>query len=318
MKSEIINEYFINNNIHRITTKYNISEKRIYSILNNENIILVKNNIKRNEELIIPDNSVSNILNGELLGDGYIIFDSRNAKFRHASKYEEYSKCLLSKLLIYEPKYHIEKRCGKDYYCLNTKVNEYFNELYRKWYIIGNNCISEKIVPEDLELTPEVVYHWYIGDGQLIAKGNGRYARLHIQGFNIKYTNILVEKLKNLDIDSVIRREPRSKEDGYGYYINIEWYSLYNFINYMVKNIIKSFDYKFDIPEYYEDATIYKYTLGEVNKLYGFSTTQIRVYIESSKILFDCKILNKNRYYSKNGINQVEEFLKNRYISKTK
>jgi hypothetical protein len=46
-----------------------------------------------------------------------------------------------------------------DVYFWSTRSHPKFNE-FREWYSSG-----EKIWPEDIELTPTVLKHWYVGDG---------------------------------------------------------------------------------------------------------------------------------------------------------
>jgi len=112
---------------------------------------------------------LSNLLEGELLGDGCITMNgSRSALYQHGSKYEEY--------LIWLSGIFADLGLGQV-----GKICKYWNEEYetfgyhyqsrsypelvpirQRWYPNG-----EKIVPQDLILTPIMARQWFIGDGGL-------------------------------------------------------------------------------------------------------------------------------------------------------
>jgi hypothetical protein len=54
-----------------------------------------------------------------------------------------------------------------DVYGWGTRSHPKFNE-FREWYASG-----EKVWPEDIELTPTVLKHWYVGDGHYENAGTG-------------------------------------------------------------------------------------------------------------------------------------------------
>ena len=119
------------------------------------------------------------ITTGLLMGDGSISKQSKNCYLQLqmiSPKYLEYLDnifaCLGTGVSLVETAYESAKndRDGKfspnikeenysDVYGWGTRSHPKFNE-FREWYETG-----EKIWPEDIELTPTVLKHWYVGDG---------------------------------------------------------------------------------------------------------------------------------------------------------
>ena len=56
-----------------------------------------------------------------------------------------------------------------DLYTFQTRSHPKFNE-FRDWYATG-----EKVWPENIELTPTVLKHWYVGDGHYDDKNTNNY-----------------------------------------------------------------------------------------------------------------------------------------------
>jgi len=128
-----------------------------------EGIFLAKRNY-----LDLSD-KLSDLLEGELLGDGYIRMPgSRSAQYTHSSKYGEY--------LIWLSKTFADlglEQVGKINRYWSEKDNalgyRYASKSYpelvptrQRWYPNGR-----KIVPKDLILTPIMARQWFIGDGSL-------------------------------------------------------------------------------------------------------------------------------------------------------
>jgi hypothetical protein len=119
------------------------------------------------------------ITTGLLMGDGYIYANTKNAELRVemiSSNYLEYLDnifgCLgrgLSMTLTAVESAKNNRDTGfspnakeenySDVYQWETRVHPKFNE-FREWYSSG-----KKVWPEDIELTPTVLKHWYVGDG---------------------------------------------------------------------------------------------------------------------------------------------------------
>lgn len=119
---------------------------------------------------------LSGLLEGELLGDGYVgMHGSRSALYSHNSKYEEYVAWLsgtfadsgleqVGKI----NKYWDEKSNAFGYHYASRSYPELVR-IRQRWYPNG-----KKIVPKDLILTPIMARQWYIGDGSLNPIEKGR------------------------------------------------------------------------------------------------------------------------------------------------
>ena len=261
------------------------------------------------------DEELQQILTGELLGDGYLTIynNCKNACFRHASKHREYSEYLLEKFKIYDP--HILSRSvGKNkYFHLTTKSNTYLTKIYNQWYNLDGK--KEKIIPEDIELTPLVIYHWWVGDGGFNNTKNGQsFANIHTEGFRKKYVDLLVEKLSEIGFESSLIREPRMKNKEFGYYIKINQNDLYKFIT-MMENNLKCFEYKFIIDfERYKNRSIYRHRFSDFNNgiLKGNKkeSHKFNHYISNKNriINIDHIISSKTKFFSQKGLDQISKY----------
>jgi hypothetical protein len=60
---------------------------------------------------------------------------------------------------------------------------------------------NKKIIPRDLEFTPTICLHWYLGDGSLTKPKKGKpYVRICTQGFSIDDVNFAVQKFNDIGI----------------------------------------------------------------------------------------------------------------------
>jgi len=119
------------------------------------------------------------ITTGLLMGDGCILNDSKNCYMKVTMTSPNYLKhlnkifgCLGTEIWLEKTaaeNVKIHKKSGfnpnakeenySDVYTWPTKCHPKFNE-FREWYSTG-----EKVWPEDIKLTPTVLKHWYVGDG---------------------------------------------------------------------------------------------------------------------------------------------------------
>lgn len=122
-----------------------------------------------NRNYLDLSNELSDLLEGELLGDGFIgMYSSCSARYAHSSKHEEYLIWLSKTFagLGLEQVGKINKRWHKKSktfgYHYTTRYYPELVPLRQRFYPEG-----EKIVPKDLILTPIMARQWYIGDGRL-------------------------------------------------------------------------------------------------------------------------------------------------------
>ena len=114
------------------------------------------------------------VIEGCLLGDGYLIKsnkDSENSRpsFEKKNKFKDHIQ-YVAQLLIprnYEeniyPSYHECNGKNFEYWGLTTNVQNELVSIYKKWYPKDNNY--KKIIPENLDPTPETLLHWFMDDG---------------------------------------------------------------------------------------------------------------------------------------------------------
>jgi predicted DNA-binding protein YlxM (UPF0122 family) len=133
------------------------------------------------------------VINGLLLGDGHIEFQKSKhvyaAKLVYTCKHKSVLEGLAKQLQRLKPRifYKTYKSKGKvrHGYRLATNKYKFLLELRHKWYPNG-----KKIVPEDLKLTPETCYWWYLGDGM---SGNSQIFCTH--SFTIAEVDRLISML---------------------------------------------------------------------------------------------------------------------------
>jgi hypothetical protein len=121
-----------------------------------------------------------------------------------------------------------------------TKFYIEFGTLKNKWYPEG-----KKIVPGDIELTPECVANWYLGDGSITQSKKKYFAiRLHTNGFPHNDVIFLSDLLDDkLDIHS--RTYVHGKENN-GLVIHIlRQKDVKTFLNYIKDFWILCYAYKF-------------------------------------------------------------------------
>ena len=57
---------------------------------------------------------------------------------------------------------------SKEAYQIETKFYTTFSELENIWYQYDGNGIRRKTIPNDLQLQPNVILQWYLGDGYVV------------------------------------------------------------------------------------------------------------------------------------------------------
>lgn len=117
------------------------------------------------------DDYQKELLNGLLLGDGslHISPNGKNANFRFWAKNKDHVEFVFNKFknlctdsMVVKHRCYHDKRTMKYYqsYYFNTKVNEYFTEMYNIWYTNK----KKTNIPTNLELTKTILLTWYIDD----------------------------------------------------------------------------------------------------------------------------------------------------------
>jgi hypothetical protein len=132
------------------------------------------------------------VTTGFLMGDASVISDRKNCYLRSNMTTPKYLKyvdnlfgCLGTGVKFYKTGSEIAEMNRKsgfspnadeekysDVYFWQTRLHPKFNE-FREWYSSGR-----KVWPENIELTPTVLKHWYVGDGHYHTFGNDNSIRI--------------------------------------------------------------------------------------------------------------------------------------------
>lgn len=201
-------------------------------------------------------NSIIKKLDGLLLSDGSI---TKQGSYMQESTHIDWLDDIGIDFLISGFKYNINtnrmtKWSTNQLYRIWSNISPFFKEQrdrwYKKWYPDPNNdsvFYYRKIVPYDIELTPECVANWYMGDGCI----NRRYLNSYRIIF---YTNSFmkeeVERLASLlnketTNEFYINKSKVKKSGEQSYIIQItKTQKVKEFIEYIKPYIIPSFDYK--------------------------------------------------------------------------
>lgn len=226
-----VSEFFVSNRISKIPE-----------------IISIKNSRKSENAIILSDKEIE-ILEGELLGDGYIlqknIFGFTNTKKDYVEYLQSNLSILHNRNIHTSPPKPFIGRQGKTYirsekYEIRSLSQNSLKYFYKKWYPEGT-----KIVPRDLILTPITLRHWFYGDGHN-CKDNWRI-QLCTNGFTLEDVSFLVESLQELGFTNA-----RVKKDNYqgkiSYSIKISnKETVTSFIKYISPCNIPSMIYKFKL-----------------------------------------------------------------------
>jgi hypothetical protein len=154
-------------------------------------------------------------LEGLLLGDGCLAIErnssGKSVAYKHTDKHKSYILWLRGQLERFGFK------CGNIYQhkttgCYHITTSYYRGELlvlYNKWYP-GGKKNGKKKIPADIELSPNTLKHWYIGDGNYKPGINGtrrnRSVTLAIKS-DKDGRKLLTNKLNGLNIDASAHRD---------------------------------------------------------------------------------------------------------------
>ncbi len=164
------NHYFVDNmSSNGIAKKYGVTKGAV--LIKFRRYGVKRRTMSEAQELIANHVTLTRtiiaFINGLLLGDGCIITtpEGKSASYSHTDKHEEYLIWLkkefekfsigCSKITQYQRTQHPKTL----YYSIKTKNYRDFMHFRNIWYPEG-----KKKIPQ-IELTPTVLYNWYIGDG---------------------------------------------------------------------------------------------------------------------------------------------------------
>jgi len=173
-------------------------------------------------------NYQNEVITGLLMGDGSVISEGGNSNSYITScmitkEYLEYlnqevfpivgSNVRLEKTAKQQAKHHRDSGFRKnadaenysDVYRWSSRNHPAFNE-YRKWYSTG-----KKIFPNDIKMTPTVLKHWFVTDGNF-NKGKYKLGRISIATSNETSKDKLESYFDSTDIDDIYWKEFKINE----------------------------------------------------------------------------------------------------------
>lgn len=237
---------------------FSISTATIYKDLVNNNIPLrnksdsvsmVSGELDKN--ISYMSESISEWVDGYLLGDGYINFRKptySSSRFRIDSKEKDWVVYAMSGLKSYSPREpklynNVTERRPNPIWMAQTLMHPDINFQASRWYS-GINQIKK--IPIDIQITPISTMLWYLGDGSFHYEedGNMSILRLATCAFDRKdLEQIIIPKLKDYNINCYV--------DNYKNDIHIRSESIKDFFNFIGnKSPISCYDHKFAIPDW--------------------------------------------------------------------
>jgi len=165
--------------------------------------IPVRQRGKRPNHVELTD-ELCEFLGGLLLGDGNIHPRHAGAAYQHRDSNVEYLEWLSDKLEEFGLErsgkiYEYEQRGLSDGH---YKTKDYIElaEFYQRWY----SDRGDKVIPEDIDLTPVVLMNWYIGDGSFDSNPRGGLRIAVIRESMRRSLPTLKKGLENLGIECTI------------------------------------------------------------------------------------------------------------------
>lgn len=203
--------------IRQIVSELGFSVSKIRNILITQNVSIRSPRqglILRKQNNFPLSKKITQRIEGELLGDGCIkkrtcqsLFAFYNSNYEYtywlADLFKDERIKLVGNGVIKEHYYHKYWKKWYTRFGFSTWCSLQFEQLESRWYVD-----RKKIVPSDLEISPNLVLHWFLGDGSLPKK---EYAIFCTDCFSLEEINFLSEKLNSsIGIkSSIIQKEKR-------------------------------------------------------------------------------------------------------------
>ncbi|HXG91167.1 MAG TPA: LAGLIDADG family homing endonuclease [Blastocatellia bacterium] len=157
------------------------------------------------------DQTQSQILDGLMIGDGYIPRNQDLFYFGQRRANREYVEYIAGRLgipveRVKDGTRKSDKRTGKIYECseLRTLSHPVFAELRNRWYRYGR-----KVVPKDLSISREFLLHWFLCEGACSINRNSAHMMICTDAFNREEVEYLQGLLESAGIKSSIMRTNR-------------------------------------------------------------------------------------------------------------
>lgn len=234
------------NSARQALIKYGITVRNIsdgLTVKNNDHFVL-------DEEVVI----------GSLLGDGYFVIWNSESKesyprFEKKNIHKDHIGLVAEAIFSINPMDRIEESNGIGctgkpctIFSIRSFAHKELKPWYDKWYPLSSG--RKKVVPRDIEITPAVLLHWFLDDGNSYRrKANGKdrrpsrqiLIRLCSESFTKEDQEFLIDKMyKNFGISSSLH----GVNYGTGYQIALKQTSADLFYKTIGPCPIKSMEYK--------------------------------------------------------------------------
>jgi len=190
-----------------IANELGYSDVGIFNALERFNI-----DTRKAENHFNPTNKFIELLDGTLLGDGWLCGYNKSARYGLEQNNKPYLKWMRNKFHNFDIKFGkvhdkittasgIAKRFGrpppeedKEYltYSINSLSYRELKEQHLRWYPDG-----DKIVPKDVHITPLSVFIWYLEDGTINYKRTEGELTFCTDGFKTDGVKILKDKVSD-------------------------------------------------------------------------------------------------------------------------
>lgn len=135
-------------------------------------------------------------LDGLMLGDGEIEGYPKSARYKHGDSYQEYINWLSPKLLEIGLKNEFKRRNDGAYH-LWTKSYRGLKPQYNQWYPTGH---KKTRIPSRVEITPVVLFNWFIGDGTYRQDKKGSWELFITSTTFEEGLSRIIQQIRNLGI----------------------------------------------------------------------------------------------------------------------
>lgn len=207
------------------------------------------------------------IFDGLMVSDGHLCLGKYavSARYKHSCKFKEYVTYLMrlmgeASVSFYESNpyrvVHENINQAVTYY-IQSRSTPFFTREHRRWY--KNNV---KIVPDDFVITPDVMRHWFMGDGSLHYSNRVKPCwgvRLHADGFSKVDRAFLQEKLRAVGFPTTVNKRGNL-------YIGTACKKA--FFAYIGVSPVKCFEYKWVTEDYqlYKQMRVYPFYNEDYDK----------------------------------------------------
>jgi hypothetical protein len=266
---------------------YNIHYSTIFSYARKLGIGRNSLEARQNWDTRMLDYSVSFIkeptieaIDGFLLGDGSL--GSTGSPKSHAARlgcsveYEEFSRYLMSFFSDYEGRVTKVKDARMKqgfYWGGRSKSHPDLYDQYLRWYPEDENGHRTKQPPDDVRITRKSVVLWFLGDGTCIIRNNTIVVRLSTDSFAFDKVEMLVDRLKEKNINCKRTSENRIRIMAKGIP------AFYNFIGH--KSPISCYNYKWDrVPKFRFESK----RMSEVAEELGVNYSRLSYFVKCKRI----------------------------------